>query len=666
MKDDSPMRPVPFHGLRLRHAIALLVCLAVILVLAGYFSVSAGKKAAFEAVTAQGRALTETLISSAEMIIEADNEFVEIGLKRFSETISDFTAAGLPSDEKSLEGLLKAADVERVSLIKNKKVIVSASDGISPVGTADIERWLESLDIAADAEIVYEYAPVNGKRYFWGYFPYDNKSGLFLSTEWIYGQYGNEKLGLYYLLNLVGRESGVEYIMLQNLDGIVFASKKIASTKPVSDDPFLMAAGDTTAGRIIEFQDREVLETVRTFKYNEFDGLFRVGLSLYGYRKIADGMKRQVWLVVAALIVIGMIGFGVVVGFQNFDLLKANLQKADVISRSLLDSLPGPVVTVDSGLNITDINAVAREIFGVKSPGVSDYLKLFPDDPFHFRQILESRRNANFESELGNTGKRFFVTSTPLVGYDGSAMGAIAVAQDITDTRKLEQMAESRRRLSEMGALAASMAHEIRNPLNAIGITIQRMKSEIRPSHGQEEYDKFLDGLKMEIVRLNSIIEKFLTVARSARPRFEKVNIDRLITDVIAVFSDQARVRGIDLRWKPGDDLFAEIDSSSMTQALVNVLKNSLEAVDKNGRVEIRVETAGGKIRLSVADDGPGIEDVSSAAKPFYTTKDGGTGLGLATASSILADHGGELVIESSVGKGCKVDLIFPVARKEL
>jgi len=662
---NSPGKPTLFYGLRLRHAVALLVCLAVILVLAGYFSVSAGKKAAFEAVTAQGRALTEALISSAEMIIEADNEFTDIGLKRLSEIVAEFTRNRLPSDQDTLDELMRVSAAQRVSLIKNRKVILSATSGVSPIGTPEVESWLEGLKIDPDAEIVYEFHPFNGKRFFWGYFPYDENSGMFLAVEWVYGQYGNEKLGLYYLLNLVGRESGVEYIMLQNPDGIVFASKKIASTKPISDDPFLMESGDTTRSRIIDFQDREVLETVRKFKYGEFDGIFRVGLSLYGYNKIADSMKRQVWLVVVALIIIGMLGFGAVVGFQNFDLMRASLQKASVVSRSLLDSLPGPVVTIDSDFKITDMNASASDILGVRQAIDSRYQEIFPDDLFHFIQVLESKRSASFESDIGKTGKRYFVTATPLIGYDGAIMGAIAIAQDVTDTRKLEQIAESRKRLSEMGALAASMAHEIRNPLNAIGITIQRMKSEIRPSEGQQEYDRFIDGLRMEISRLNSIIEKFLAVARSVRPRLEKININDLVSNVVALFIDQARSHKIDLGWKPGNDIYAEVDKDSMTQALVNVVKNGIEAVDRGGKVEISVKSEGGKIRISVLDDGPGIEDISSAMKPFYTTKDGGTGLGLATSSLILAEHGGELVIESSAGKGCRVDLNFPALRSQ-
>ncbi|MEE8417372.1 MAG: hypothetical protein V3S06_01780, partial [candidate division Zixibacteria bacterium] len=368
-KSKPVSKPTLFYGLKLRHAVALLACLAVVLILAGYFSVSAGKKAAFNAVTAQGRALTETLISSAEMIIEADDEFVNLGLDRLSEKVAGFPLADLVSDDSSLDRLREATEADKAAIVSNGKIEKSSTTRVFLLDNDAIELWLDSLQLDPDIEIIYDFRPIDGERYFWGYFPYDEETGLFLAGRWKYGQYGNEKLSLYHLLNIVGRESGVEYIMLQNLDGIVFASKKIASMPRISDDFFLQEslASDTTVSRLLTFQDRQVLETVRKFKSSEFEGLFRVGLSLYGYRRIADGMKRQVWLVVAALIILGMLGFGAVVGFQNFDLLRAGFQKARVISQSLLDSLPGPVVAVDSSYRITDINAAAKSSFGLQS-----------------------------------------------------------------------------------------------------------------------------------------------------------------------------------------------------------------------------------------------------------------------------------------------------------
>lgn len=668
MKQKPTGKPTLFYGLKLRHAIALLACLAVILIFAGYFSVTVGQNAAFDAVVSQGRALTESLLSSADIIIEADDEFTELGLNQLMEEIPAQFNDKLRS-ESVLDSLRDLSESDRICLIENRKIIASSSRRNAVTGNSEIELWLDSLEIDPEAQIVYEFQPLEGDRYLWSYFPLKSDAGLFVSKRWLLGKYGNQKLGLYYLLNQVAQESGVEYIMLQNLDGIIFASKKIASMPRISDDDFLVESltSDTTRSRLIMFQGREVLETVRYFESREFEGLFRVGLSMFGYHKIARGMKRQVWFVVAALIIVGMIGFGAVVGFQNYDLLKAGLYKASAISQSLLDSIPGPVLTIDSKHKITDINSAARSCFGLQSGYADgkDYGEVFPDDPFRFENVIAGQRSTGFETSMGQDGGRYFVTSTPLFAMDGSVMGAIAIAQNITAARKLEEMAESRRRLSEMGALAASMAHEIRNPLNAIGITIQRMKNEIKPAANEEAYGKFIDGLRQEITRLNSIIEKFLAVARSVRPEMTIVSTDDLIKRAVELFSSQARSLNIKINYTRGNDYTFEGDRDGLMQAMVNVIKNGIEAIGEGGNIDIGVEEKDHRVIISIRDDGPGIEDTASVLKPFHTTKKDGTGLGLSTASKILADHGGELVIESLPGQGCRVDFVIPIKRTE-
>jgi len=362
-----------------------------------------------------------------------------------------------------------------------------------------------------------------------------------------------------------------------------------------------------------------------------------------------------------------MIGFAAVVGFQNYDLLKAGLYKASAISQSLLDSIPGPVMAIDSEKKITDINSAARSCFGLQAGYADgkDYFEIFPNDPFRFENVITGKRSAGFETSMGQDGGRFFVTSTPLFGMDGSVIGAIAAAQNITAARKLEEMAESRRRLSEMGALAASMAHEIRNPLNAIGITIQRMKNEIKPAENRKEYLKFIEGLRQEISRLNSIIEKFLAVARSVRPEITSVSTDDIIKRTIELFANQAESSNISIKYAKDKEYTFEGDKDGLIQALVNVVKNSIEAISRDGTIEIKVNKFDEKIMISIVDNGPGIEDTSAVLKPFHTTKKDGTGLGLSTASKILADHGGELIIESSPGQGCKVDFVIPLKRSQ-
>ena len=616
---------------------------------------------------AQGRALTETLISSAEVLIETDSQITSLAIDNLINKVESLRPQSAVNIRGSLDDWRRTLDAERLGLVIKRQLVASSFSRKSDSYDEAIRGWLDSLEIDPESDIIYDFQTIAQEKILFSYFPLSDTAGLFAAINWRYGQYGNEKLSLYNLLNQVGQESGIEYIVLQNQDGIIFASKKVASMPKLMEDPFLIESlkSDTTRSRLLTFQDREVLESVHFFRAGDFNGIFRVGLSLYGYRQITSGVKRQVWLVVAALIIVGMLVFATIIGFQSYEFLRVGFHKSRVMSQSLLDSIPGPVVAVDSGLSLTDINAMARNRFGIsQAMATAHYTTLFPDDPFHFRQVMESQRGANFERVLGEDRRRYFVTTTPLVGFDGASIGAIAVAQDITDSRRLENMAESRRRLSELGALAASMAHEIRNPLNAIGITIQRMKNEIVPAGSKEEYLKFIDLLRAEIKRLNDIIDKFLAVARAVRPEMSAIDLNELVRGLIELFENQARHQGTKIAFTtPIDGLTIEGDKAGLSQVLINLVKNSLEALEKNGEIKIEVAETGDKVHIIVIDNGPGIDDIPSALKPFFTTKQGGTGLGLATASKIMADHGGEIIIESSPGKGCKVELILPQRR---
>jgi signal transduction histidine kinase len=192
------------------------------------------------------------------------------------------------------------------------------------------------------------------------------------------------------------------------------------------------------------------------------------------------------------------------------------------------------------------------------------------------------------------------------------------------------------------------------------------MKNEIEPADKHDDYRRFIDGLKEEISRLNSIIEKFLAVARSVRPEITSVSTDDIIKRTMELFAGQAESSNIRFIYEKQDDYTVQGDKDALIQALVNVVKNSIEAIGENGTIEINVAETDDKITISVIDDGPGIEDTASVLKPFHTTKKDGTGLGLSTASKILADHGGELVIESSPDKGCRVDFVIPIKRSSL
>ena len=661
-------RFIPF--LRLKYALLMLIILALILVILGYLSLNIGKRAALNAISAQGRALTETLISATDIILKSDREFARLAVDKITYSISHLTSKTGKFDNLILENIKNELNAIKVAYIQDGSIAQSSQENQETIGGRNlfdnevIQQWLDSLNLDPEAEFVYDINAADAGLFLRGYYPVDSLDGIMVVIPWQFGNYGNPRLNLYNLLNSVAQEAGVEYILLQNLDGIVFASKKIASMPKISEDPFLLNAinSDTSANRLINFQDREVLETVRQFKSDDFEGLFRVGLSLYGYRQIVSSIKKQIWLVFLALAVIGLMAFTAVLGFQNYQIMKAGLDKSQIVMQNLLNSIPGPVIAIDQNKKITHYNTSLLKLLGNANYDLSgkDYLDVIPRDEFQIMIALDNRRNLLFEQFLGPDAARLLISSAPLFDSQGRLIGALSISQDITNTKRAEESLEARRRLSEMGALAASMAHEIRNPLNAIGMSIQRLQTEFQPASNQVEYSAFMETLRHEIQRLNDLIEKFLAVARTSRLQKTSSNLTRMIQSIIELFKIQAESGKINISIKAEKEIWALCDNDAIKQVLINVIKNGIEAVNSGGNIEISTSERDGKAIISIKDNGPGIRDISLAMKPFHTTKKDGTGLGLSTASKLVSDHGGQLSIESAPGQGCTVNIVLP------
>jgi len=491
---------------------------------------------------------------------------------------------------------------------------------------------------------------------------------MFIVYPWEVGQYADQTLSLAYLLNQLSREAGIEYIMLQNLDGIVFASKEVSQANRIEDDPFLGAGleSDTAISRLVEFQDREVLEIVAPFNSgDEFYGLFRVGMSLFGYRQLLANFQRQVWLFVGLLLVLGLVGLGIVVSYQNLSIMEDTLNRARAFSQSLQDSIPGIVLSTDENLRIVTANNMARKHFGLPEgpPRNWDYGRYVPEDPFKVKEVLDSKRPVNFETRIrGSAGPvDLLVSTSTLLSDRGEPTGVIVVAHDISEKRELERRAQHDHRLAELGTVAAGLAHEIRNPLNGISMAIQRMQKEVVVAEGHVEFKELVAVINKEINRLRASVEKVVQVAKSSRPELRQTEIAPLIEEVVSLLRYEASDRGVEMKTalEPGK---AYVNEASFKTIITNLVKNAIEAVSRGGHVKIVARFETDKLMVTVEDDGPGIapELLKDLFAPFRTTKVFGTGLGLATARKSAEDHGGTLEADSRVGGPTRFTLTIP------
>ena len=226
-----------------------------------------------------------------------------------------------------------------------------------------------------------------------------------------------------------------------------------------------------------------------------------------------------------------------------------------------------------------------------------------------------------------------------------------------------ERQAQRRERLSEMGNLAAGVAHEIRNPLNTISIAAQRLAREFTPTEKVEQYQSFTAQIRGETNRLNEIITRFLALARDDKKHRTNVKLDALLTDVGVLLRVEGDKIGLAVAIECERGIEIAADPDRLKEAFLNLFNNTKEALaGKPGEFAIKAWRDADKIKISTTDNGPGIapEIREQVFAPYYTSKDGGTGLGLSTVQRVVADLGGEIVIDSTYMTGVRFIIVIP------
>jgi signal transduction histidine kinase len=238
--------------------------------------------------------------------------------------------------------------------------------------------------------------------------------------------------------------------------------------------------------------------------------------------------------------------------------------------------------------------------------------------------------------------------------------------------RKLEQARQSAARASYVGLLASGLAHEIRNPLNAMNMNLQMLEEELKahPELDDPEWDELLESNKNEIKRLESLVNNFLSYARPSPPEFKKHDLNTVVKEVLRFLEADFKKSQVELHTDLEPLLpTAEIDETQFKQALINLLVNAAQILARGGNVTVRTRAGGGgEAVLEVEDDGPGIppEGRERVFEVFYSTRGGGTGLGLPIARQIVERHGGSIEMETETGRGTTFRIRLPRRHRQV
>jgi two-component system sensor histidine kinase HydH len=484
------------------------------------------------------------------------------------------------------------------------------------------------------------------------------------------------RVGVGRLIQDIGDETGVAYVVLQDDEGILAASRQVRHLSAISSDPFLRGAAETggEASRIHVFEGQEILESVLHLPLEgKLRGLLRVGLWMGPVREVeAWGRDRLLWMSVglaaAALVLVNFLMLR-----QNFDALSGAYRQIRTYTGDVLEHMAEGVVVVNTSGKIEIFNKAAEQIFDYSAGEVlgKSCRDIVAEQTPMLEQTLETGKGL-VDTECRYTTRRskdliLSVSTSVIADGHGDPELCIAVVKDLTGEKKFEQELQRRERLAAMGDLAAGVAHEVRNPMNAIGMTVQRLGSEFTPQNDASEYHDLVDLVESEIVRVNGIVDQFLTLARPPKLTRTSVRVDPLVRDLGHLMEAKAAEGQVALSVDAGESKTVTGDREQLSQALLNLLINAIEATPSGGRVglvcSVQNEMDGDWLTLTVRDTGPGMDEATQrrAFDPYFTTKSNGTGLGLSLVERIISDHSGRVELESSPGAGASFTVLLPM-----
>jgi PAS domain S-box-containing protein len=362
------------------------------------------------------------------------------------------------------------------------------------------------------------------------------------------------------------------------------------------------------------------------------------------------------------------------------DELKKNLVEKERVKNYLndiLESQTNGVLVVDRTGNITTCNKTTGTITGTKPQSClgKSLNEVFPLFKSVVAQLAKSRgETISQDKDISNANGGVLhirISASPVWDNHGGQIGTILILQDMTEFRKMEELAQRNQRLREMGEMAAGIAHEIRNPLASIELFASLLKKDLE---GDSEKENLVHHIRAGVKNMDRIISTLLLFAKSAQPSRQQCDINLLLSECLEGINSVIVPENINVIRKSGPGtLLANGDRELLRQVFPNLINNAIQAMPDGGELNLITQKStvhnseNGSIdrqyiSVIITDNGIGMstDNLTKVFNPFFTTKDKGTGLGLAISHNIIKAHQGTIDAASEEGKGTSFTVKIP------
>ena len=473
------------------------------------------------------------------------------------------------------------------------------------------------------------------------------------------------RVGVGILIRRLAENKNIIFSALEDENGIIAASPNVDSLKRFSkfDQLKSMSTDSAFAWEVAPFNDEVLFQAAHIFELDgKMKGLIRIGLSLEPLNLIYERITRKSIIIAIILFVLASVIFTLVFVKQDLESVQKQYKKIESFSNEIIQSVSDAIVVVDKDGKVIELNKSAEKLFGLpEGDGNAVELNKIIENQDCLSILQNDSSIQQYECKINNE-KRFLLISKSDFIDENDNKNRVLVIKDLTEIKQLEKQVNRNRQLKAMGKLASGVAHEIRNPLNAIGTIVQQLDKDFEPVEHSEEYHQLAGLVYSEVKRINETIQNFLRFSRPEPIQKQHFKLNELIENIEQQYSMLLKEKAIELKIEQNWSGKVYWDRNQIKQVLINLMQNAIDAIKTNGKITLKILSDDKYIIIVLSDTGPGISEsnLERIFDLYFTTKAEGTGIGLSIIQRIIAEHDGMITVESKEGEGTTFNIKMP------